>query len=349
MSVQAPDSGSRHPMHWGRAWAFVSLLGAVIACGHRELPTPAVPMATVAVDGSRVDVLDRNDEVLFFKEYEGKVNFAVLDDLDGDDEPELIVASEDSTGMVRAYSPTGEELWSRGVYPEGRHLRDVFPPPAATSERLRIGGLSVNDVLPSAGSEVLVAAMDPRYFASRLLVLASNGEVVSDYWNPGIMSSMLPIDIEDDRFVLVWGINNWVPCPLLMVDGDSLRARRSDPCASKHYSALALLDQRVREGQGQAPPYLGVGIPQGGDVWYGVVEPKGVKITQVIIGTSTIEMVLSNAMSLRLVTTTGRTVERLKGDDATEEAATRSAFALLGDCYEAVTGEGEVVLPCAVE
>lgn len=175
---------------------------------------------------------------------------AITADVDHDGRKEVIVGTGEhgvKPGYVMVFESDGSKTVEWNCYDSLVMVNLRY-----RSDRLKVEQLEVQELFGHEKPYILARAVDPRWFATRLVVFdPETGNVASSYWHPGIIGEMLVVDLDGDgRDELVCaGSNN----PLR----NSLRMSSNVPVAFCLSPQEGMQAQAAPERFGELPLLLG--------------------------------------------------------------------------------------------
>lgn len=234
------------------------------------VPTPdelSSMLASVSVEGKEDTVLVGYNEKgapIWRLPFETRITKAILDDLDNDETPEVLVGFRQPgplAGWFQVYAEDGKKIaeynaWEPSIYAGGN------------KQAVNVIDFAVEDLTGDGRPRIVAITNDTYWYASGVSILEYNAAVlnqVSRYWNPGLLYTLDLADLDQDgvQEVVVTGANNdlkWTGSVtgnahiVMMLHGDDVR--------------------------GQAPPGLG-SETDGSQVWYAYAVPSGARFVQV--------------------------------------------------------------------
>jgi len=252
--------------------AYISIIGG----SYLSYVTVLLPITDIQFEGNNQDILVAytDNSFLWRRPLNGKITKAILNDLDGDNYPEVIAGLADpgdDTGYLVIYSTTGQAVdkintWQETIYPEGEE-----------SYYAKVVDFQVGDLEGDGKKDIIILSNDIYWFASRILVYEfRDGKLImkSVYWHPGYLYKTYLLDLNKDNTqeLLVTGVNNDLKT-IVPELGGNIRT--------------VMMFEGDRIG-GQAPPGFGINsngeeYPLGTQSWYFIIQPKEVADSKVII------------------------------------------------------------------
>jgi hypothetical protein len=202
----------------GRAWPPLPAAGPEdpVPAGVRAGSTPSAAGLDVAriVRGSSedaVEIRDASDRVLRTLRTPWELQHALLEDLDGDGDAELIVGPRDGDRaagrLIILSAETGDSLAALDTRTGAQHvIEELRARGEPMTDHFRVGHVRV--AVETDGTRLIcVSAFDPIAYLTRVLVLdgaaLTSGRddpemTLLDFWHKGSVNELVPIDLEDD-------------------------------------------------------------------------------------------------------------------------------------------------------
>jgi hypothetical protein len=151
---------------------------------------------------SSSNVVDKTSRV--FK----NLPFLTIQDLDGDESPEILLSIQTKTeakeGVLLCLNEKGKKLWE---YKVGREIQYG---PTVYSSDFRIIGFMVYDFNADGLKEIVLTSAHRYDFPSQIVILDNEGRVKGEYWNSGYLNRCEVADLDKDgrMELLLAGCNN---------------------------------------------------------------------------------------------------------------------------------------------
>lgn len=282
-----------------RLWVFLSAFVFVVfvVIVYFLSITTRPKIHSVGIEGNDenfVVTYDSNGHPLWRREIQGRISEAMLEDLDGNGNWEVLVGVDNSmnddepdehTGWLIVYNSSGDivdmfNTWEPSIYNAG------------DSENMRVSALEIADLDGDDQLDIVVISNATYWFASKISILHfSNGNlnIQSRYWNPGLLDALYVGDNDRNGILetVVTGRNN---------NAQGL----FDQITSNVYVVFAFEGTNI---SGQAPPpgFTDPEItPPGSEIWYRYLPSEAVRVTTVRFEHNQIQIGLSDACSYYL-------------------------------------------------
>jgi hypothetical protein len=280
---------AEYVQHSVTGWAERQRAGGVLCSGgidvHSDMPAKELPLAFcwkclppesqpshARVEGGVVEVFSEAGALLWVHKVNDTAVKAQVVDLNFDCKNEVVVGAASlgpDAGKVQALDYQGKDLWSvsapREYIYQGSH-----------GELMSVRALEVAELFPrdqGRTRQVVVLYHDALgWYPARLSILDADGSLLSTYFHPGHL-----------HFLSIGASKAGEP-PQIFVGGVSNDLRRFVPGEdNEHADVVFALDPRSIRGQrAEGPPYFG-SIGEGNHSWFGVLQPKGVGISRLLL------------------------------------------------------------------
>jgi hypothetical protein len=206
------------------------------------------------INQNTLEAFDDNNELIWQYTVDATINKVEINDINESDKNEIIFITSGTTkntdaGKVYLLSNKGNLL---------KEYNSIMAHPylGPRSERFIITNFIVDNLFDTSDKYIILIARDCSWYPSRLFILDKNLSLISNYWNPGHIADLYIEKINQNKKIIIWGINN------------DFRRYFSYGDLNIHFTAM--LDPNKLEGQ--APPYLG-NIINGKQDWYSFFVP----------------------------------------------------------------------------
>ena len=244
------------------AWCGILLAAVTLLVALTNSAEPRIPPVDVKIEeGNRLVAVDHRGRVVWrrnlgarilvkrlFTDRHGKARVMATLYTEGDDAGCLLIFNQWGH-LLKRFDPGQTSPYTRALH--DRHITM----------------LDTIEVLDSPGKEILAIGISGKW-PSRICVLSEDGEVLREFWHPGVVNGFLRIGNTSKLFL--WGPSNDLP------------DLRDDEPEAEYYFAVYCID--LTEPSGQLPPYtawIRPVPPRREPLWYQALIPKGRGIDKV--------------------------------------------------------------------